>query len=110
LPEFGQKYGSLPHFGQDCGGVSDPGEIEDLIGYLARTSRLSPTEARRVVHDMLAFLKETPEQFARRRHRALQAEGLSNPAIYTQLAAELAAWRFCAPSYTERQVRRMIYG
>ncbi len=88
----------------------DPGELEELIGYLARTSRLSPQEARRVVQEVLSFLDETSEQFVRRRHRALQAEGLSNPAIYVRLAAELAAWRFRAPSYTERQIRRMIYG
>jgi len=40
----------------------------------------------------------------------LQAEGLPNPAIYVQLAAELSAWRFRAVHYTERQIRRMIYG
>ncbi len=90
--------------------MSDPEELEELIGYLARTSRLSPREARRVVQEVLSFLNETSEQFVRRRHRALQAEGLPNPAIYVRLAAELSAWRFRAPSYTERQIRRMIYG
>lgn len=88
----------------------DPGELDELIGYLTRTSRLTAQEAQRLVREVMNFLDETPEEFVRRRHVVLQAEGLSNPAIYVQLAAELAAWRFrCAP-YTERQIRRMIYG
>jgi len=90
--------------------MPDPGELEELIGYLARSSRLSPIEARRVVHEVLSFLRETPEDFVRRRHRALRIEGLPNPAIYVRLAAELSAWRFRASAYTERQIRRMIYG
>jgi hypothetical protein len=90
--------------------MSDLGEFQELIAYLTRTSRLSTSEAQRVVAEVLSFLQETPEEFVRRRHRALQAEGLSNTAIYMRLAAELSAWRFRAPEYTERQIRRMIYG
>ena len=90
--------------------MSDPGELEELITYLARSSRLSPQEARRILENVLAFLHETPEDFVRRRHLKLQADGLSNPQIYLQLTAELAARRFRAPPYTERQIRRMIYG
>ncbi|MGH8317020.1 MAG: hypothetical protein ACREUL_03450 [Steroidobacteraceae bacterium] len=90
--------------------MSDPGELEELIAYLTRTSRLSLEEARRVVEEVLSYLKETPEDFVRRRHRALQAAGCSNSAIYLQLAAELSAWRFRASPYTERQIRRLIYG
>ena len=90
--------------------MSDPGELEDLVAYLARSSRLSPEEARRVVETVLTFLNESAEEFVRRRHRALQAEGVPNPAIYLQLTAELSARRFRAPAYSERQIRRMIYG
>lgn len=90
--------------------MSDPGELEDLVTYLARSSRLTPDEARRVIETVLTFLDETVEEFVRRRHRALQANGLPNPEIYLQLTAELAARRFRASAYTERQIRRMIYG
>jgi hypothetical protein len=90
--------------------MSDPGELQELIAYLARTTRLSPAEARRLVAEVLSFLDETAEDFVRRRHRALQAEGLSNASIYLQLAAELSAWRFRAPKCSARQIRRMIYG
>ncbi|HXS27921.1 MAG TPA: hypothetical protein VN730_09675 [Steroidobacteraceae bacterium] len=90
--------------------MSDPGELDELIDYLMRSTRLTAQEAGRVVREVLSFLTETPEEFVRRRHAVLQAEGLPNPAIYVQLAAELSAWRFRAVHYTERQIRRMIYG
>ena len=90
--------------------MSDPDELQELIAYLVRTSRLSPSEAQRVVAEVLNFMHETPEDFVLRRHRVLQAEGLPNASIYMHLAAELSAWRFRAPKYTARQIRRMIYG
>jgi hypothetical protein len=90
--------------------MSDPGELEDLVAYLARSSRLPPEEARRVIETVLTFLNESAEQFVRRRHRNLQAAGVPNPEIYLRVIAELAARRFRAPAYTERQIRRMIYG
>jgi hypothetical protein len=90
--------------------MSDPGDLHELIAYLARSSRLSPAEARRLVQEVLDFLHETPEDFVRRRHLVLQADGLANPEIFRQLTAELAARRFRAPACTERQIRRMIYG
>jgi hypothetical protein len=90
--------------------MSDPGELEELVAYLARSSRLAPEEARRVIETVLTFLNETAEEFVRRRHRALQAAGLPNPEIYLRLTAELSARRFRAPAYSERQIRRMIYG
>ena len=85
-------------------------ELEELIGYLARSSRLSSSEARRLVGEVLSFLGETPEDFVRRRHRALQGEGLANPEIFVRISKELPQWRFRAPAYTQRQIRRIIYG
>jgi hypothetical protein len=90
--------------------MSDLGELQELVTYLVRTSRLTPAEARRVVGEVMAFLDETPDAFIRRRHLALQSEGLSNTAIFSRLAAELSQWRFRAPEYSERQIRRIIYG
>jgi hypothetical protein len=90
--------------------MSNPEELEELIAYLTRTGRLSGEEVRRVVQEVLGFLDETPEDFVRRRHHVLQGEGLSNASIYIRLAAELSVWRFRAPAYTERQIRRLIYG
>lgn len=90
--------------------MSDPSELQELIAYLVRTTRLSPQEATRVVGDVLAFLDETPEAYIRRRHRALQAEGLSNAEIFARIVPELAQLRFRAPELSERQIRRIIYG
>jgi hypothetical protein len=90
--------------------MSEPTELAELIEYLARTTRLSPPEAARVVDEVLAFLNETPDHFVRRRHLALQSLGYSNSAIFSQITVELGRWRFRAEPYTERQIRRMIYG
>jgi hypothetical protein len=90
--------------------MSDLSELQDLIAYLVRTTPLSPREATRVVGDVLAFLGETPEAYIRRRHLALQAEGLSNTEIFARIVAEIAQMRFRAPALSERQIRRIIYG
>jgi hypothetical protein len=85
-------------------------DMAELVEYLTRSSRLSPQEAARLINEVLAFMSEAPEDFIRRRHLALQAQGLSNRAIYLQVTQELAAGRFRAPDYSERQIRRIIYG
>ncbi|MBO0736008.1 MAG: hypothetical protein J2P48_05490 [Alphaproteobacteria bacterium] len=90
--------------------MSEPDEFDDLVTYLARTSRLNRPEAARLVDEVLSFLDERPQEFVCRRHRLLQGEGLPNGEIFARLAAELRRWRFRAPAYTERQIRRMIYG
>jgi hypothetical protein len=94
----------------DVATMSEPTEFEDLVVYLARTTRLDRVEAARLVDEVLSFLDERPEEFVSRRHRALQGEGLPNSEIFARLAAELERWRFRAPAYSERQIRRMIYG
>lgn len=98
---------TAPH-ALDSRGAQD--EMGELVEYLARSSRLSVQEATRLVNEVLAFMSEVPEDFVRRRHLALQAQGLSNRDIYLQIAKELAARRFRAPEYSERQIRRIIYG
>ena len=90
--------------------MSEPPELSDLVSYLVRTTRLTQPEAIRLIDEILSFLNDRPEEFVCRRHRELQAEGLSNPEIYERLRSELARWRFRAPDYTERQLRRLIYG
>lgn len=90
--------------------MSDLTELDDLVAYLVRTSRLTPAEVSRLLDEVFAFLDDTPEDFVRRRHLSLQARGLSNSEIFTQLTHELRARRFRAPEFTERQIRRIIYG
>ena len=90
--------------------MAEPTELSDLVAYLTRTSRLTASEALHVVGEVLAFLNDRPEEFVCRRHRVLRAEGLPNTEIYARLRDELARWRFRAPDYTDRQIRRLIYG
>ncbi len=94
----------------DCAPMPDQTELGELVAYLVRSSRLSPAEAARVVSEVLAFLDETVDDFIRRRHLALQAQGRSNSEIFMQIASELGQRRFRGPTYTERQIRRVIYG
>ena len=88
----------------------EPAELTDLVAYLVRTTRLNAPEAIRLVDEVLSFLDERPEELVCRRHRVLQGDGLSNSEIFARLSAELARWRFRAPHYSERQLRRKIYG
>ncbi|MGD9883014.1 MAG: hypothetical protein AB7F22_31235 [Reyranella sp.] len=85
-------------------------DLDELVEYLARTSRLDRSDARRLVDEVVSFLIEEPEAFVRRRHLALQRQGLTNTAIFARLQVELAQRRFPAPAYTTRQLRRIIYG
>ena len=85
-------------------------ELEELVTYLARSSRLTATEINRLVAEVLAFLDESAEEFICRRHRELQHEGYSNSQIFSRIGSEVAGRRFRAPAYTERQIRRIVYG
>jgi hypothetical protein len=89
---------------------TEPNDLEDLVDYLARTTRLERAEVRRLIDEVLSFLDERPEAFVRRRHLELQRQGLANDAIFERLERELNRRRFAAPVYTRRQLRRIVYG
>ncbi|WP_407319699.1 hypothetical protein UQW22_04560 [Isoptericola halotolerans] len=82
----------------------------DLVSRVALTTGLSPSEAARVVDDVIAWYAEPVEDVVRRRHAALQAAGHRNAEIYARIAAELRERVVAAPDLTERQVRRLVYG
>ncbi len=85
--------------------------LQPLLDHLAQVSRLSPAEAEKLVAEVIAFFRETPEEFVRRRHRELkQAEGWSNERIFETIEDELRGQVFAAPELSQRQIRRMIYG
>ncbi|HVM98119.1 MAG TPA: hypothetical protein VMT89_17120 [Candidatus Acidoferrales bacterium] len=86
------------------------GGLEDLVGYVERTTRLSRQEAARVVADVLAYFSESTEQFVRRRHSELQAQALRNPEIFERIAVELVERRFASAALSARQIRRLVYG
>jgi hypothetical protein len=84
-------------------------DLTPLLDHL-ENSGVSRGQAARLVDDVLAYFSETPEEFVRRRHRELQAEGVANTASYAVIARELAGRRVAGPQLSERQVRRVIYG
>jgi polyhydroxyalkanoate synthesis regulator phasin len=90
--------------------MSDQTELAELVSYLVRSTRLTAPEARRVIDEVLAYMDETAEDFIRRRHLALQSQGHSNADIFARLASEISERRFRADEYSERQIRRIIYG
>ncbi|MBB1255046.1 hypothetical protein [Streptomyces alkaliterrae] len=83
---------------------------DDLVDHLVRTTALQRGEAARVVLDVLAYFDETTEEYVRRRHRELQARGLTNPAIFDRISEELPHRAVAPPALSLRQLRRVVYG
>ena len=83
---------------------------DDLVDHLTRSTPLSRGEALRVIQDVLAYFDETTEEYVRRRHRELQAQGLVNAAIFERIEADLQYRAVAPPELTLRQLRRIVYG
>jgi hypothetical protein len=83
---------------------------QDLVDYLIRSTALSAGEAARVVADVLGYFGEPAEDFVRRRHRELKAQGLTNDQAFARIGAELPGLRVPPPPYSPRQLRRLVYG
>lgn len=85
-------------------------EIDQVAARIAASSGVSKAVARRIVEDVIAQYSETVSAYVARRHQELTRSGWKNPDIYRRLVDEVAARPFAQPPYTERQIRRMIYG
>ncbi|MDO0927589.1 hypothetical protein QQY24_20035 [Streptomyces sp. TG1A-8] len=83
---------------------------EELVDHLTRSTPLNRGEALRVVQDVLAYFDETTQDYVRRRHRELQAQGLTNAEIFERIEADLKYRAVAPPELTLRQLRRMVYG
>ena len=81
-----------------------------LVERIAASTGLSPREAARVVEDVVAFHAEPVESYVRRRHAHLKTFGARNDEIFARIATELAGHVVAAPTLTERQLRRIVYG
>jgi hypothetical protein len=86
------------------------GPYDDLVAHLVRSTPLSPSEAARVVAEVLGYFAEPVADFVRRRHGELRRRGLRNEQIFEVLAAELAIRRVPPPELSARQLRRIVYG
>jgi hypothetical protein len=85
-------------------------DLDDLLDQLERTTQLPRTVLGRVIAEVVEHHREPVEQLVRRRHRELQATGLSNSLIWIALAEELNARVVAPPHFSERQLRRIVYG
>jgi len=82
----------------------------ELTERVVASTGLSPTEAARLIEDVVAFHAEPVEAYVRRRHAELKTFGGKNPEIFARIAAELADRVVAAPDLSERQLRRLVYG
>ncbi|OZM73265.1 hypothetical protein CFN78_10400 [Amycolatopsis antarctica] len=89
--------------------MSSP-EHTDLVRHIARSTGLPAGTAARVVAEVVAYFGETAEEYVRRRHAELRRRGMRNARIWTLIADELATRPVGAGAYTERRLRRIVYG
>ena len=82
----------------------------DLVDHLCASFALEPDEARRLVIEVTAYFHETASEYAIRRHREMQAEGVPNPSAFDEIARELEVIPVRAGPLSARQIRRIIYG
>jgi hypothetical protein len=107
-PDPGRNLGSARGCGHDLGVHTGP--YDDLVAHLVRSTPLSPSEAARVVAEVVGYFAEPVSDFVRRRHRELKRRGLRNEQIFEVIAEELATRRVRAPELSARQLRRLVYG
>jgi hypothetical protein len=105
LPDFGQIFGIHALRGHDAS-MQDA----DIVERVASSTGLPVGIATRVVEDVLAFYRESAEAYVRRRHAELQAYGKKNREIFPAIAGELTSRLVAPPEFTERQLRRIVYG
>jgi hypothetical protein len=82
----------------------------ELVDRVASSTGLTPAEAARVVDDIIAWYREPVENYVRRRHVHHHLYGRHNPEIFALIADELSGRLVAAPSLSQRQLRRIVYG
>ena len=90
--------------------MRDSPPATELIEHLRLHCGLERSVAVRVIEEVTAFYDEPVDDFIRRCHLELQAEGLGNSEIYARLQAAIANRPFAAQALSTRQIRRIIYG
>lgn len=82
----------------------------DLVRRVVESTGLPVPVAERVIVDVLAYFRETTEEYVRRRHGELRQRGRKNVEIWALLAQELAERPVSPGELSERQLRRIVYG
>jgi hypothetical protein len=79
------------------------------VRHLSESTGLPAGVAARVVAEVAAYFMEGTEDYVRRRHRELQANGLKNDAIFARISGELSTRPVAPPTLSARQLRRIVY-
>ena len=82
----------------------------DLLRHLQAVTGLEEGLLAKVVGEVHGWYARDAITWLRQRHRELQRQGLRNREIYPRLQAELSRILVPAPSLSQRQIRRAIYG
>lgn len=83
---------------------------QDLVRHVALSTGLDEATASRVVTDVMAYFGQTVEEYVVDRHEDLKTRNRRNDDIWPLITDELKTRRFKAEEFSERQLRRMIYG
>ncbi len=84
--------------------------FDDLIAHLTQSGALGAGEAERLIAEVVGYFSEPADTFVRRRHGELKARGLTNDRAFQQIGAELQQRLVAPPEYSQRKLRRIIYG
>ena len=82
----------------------------ELVRHVAQSTGLDEATAARVVADVMAYFGQTVEEYVVKRHQDLKSRNRKNDDIWPLIADELKARRFKSGEFSERQLRRMVYG
>ena len=83
---------------------------QDLVRHVARSTGLDAATASRVVADVMAYFGQTVEEYVIQRHENLKSRNRRNDDIWPLIMGELKTRRFKAGEFSERMLRRMVYG
>jgi hypothetical protein len=97
------------------GGVAELEEVgvrqeEDLIRHLRAVTGLDAGVLEKILAEVKAWYGEEMRAWIVRRHRELQAQGLTNREIYAAIRQEAGGILVRPAPLSERQIRRAIYG
>jgi hypothetical protein len=88
----------------------DDSHPQDLVRHVARSTGLDDATASRVVADVMAYFGQTVEEYVIQRHANLKSRNRRNDEIWPLIIDEIKTRRFKADEFSERMLRRMVYG
>ncbi len=83
---------------------------EEFKDYIVSAYSISENDFERLMDEVNHFYDYEFQSYIQSRHLKLKENGLNNQEIYQILQKEIKEQRFRAPTLSERQIRRIIYG